>query len=240
MPRLYQGRDMRLSYVMWQKEVSPLIVVELLSPGTEDEDLGRRRSAPGKPPTKWQVYEQILQVPYYVIFSRYTEELQVFRLVRNRYQMVALTQEPLQIPKIKLSLGLWRGSYLGRNQLWLRWMTESGDLIAPATDEATEALLSEEKADFLRSLRAAEQEKAAAEQEKAEAQQQAAAAEREKAAAEREKAEAQQRAAAAEQEKAEAQQRAAAAEREKAEVQQQLEQLKALLQERGIDPDRQT
>ena len=246
-PRLYQGRDMRLSYVMWQENVSPLIVVELLSPGTEDEDLGRRRSAPGKPPTKWQVYEKILQVPYYVIFSRYTEELQVFRLVRNRYQMVALTQEPLQIPEIQLSLGLWRGSYLGRNQLWLRWMTESGDLIAPATDEATEALLSEEKADFLRRLRAAEQEKAAAEQEKAaaeqekaEAQQRAAAAEREKAAAEREKAEAQQRAAAAEQEKAEAQQRAAAAEREKAEVQQQLEQLKALLQERGINPDRQT
>ncbi len=130
-PRLYQGRDMRLSYVMWQEKISPLIVVELLSPGTEDEDLGLTTIAPGKPtvsldkhekivshtcqvtqPTKWHVYEQIMRVPYYVIYNRYTEELQVFRLVKNRYQMTALTQGRLLIPEIQLSLGLWRGRYL--------------------------------------------------------------------------------------------------------------------------------
>ena len=32
---------MRLSYVRWQERVDPLIVVELLSPGTEEEDLGQ-------------------------------------------------------------------------------------------------------------------------------------------------------------------------------------------------------
>ena len=168
-PRLYQGRDMRLSYVMWQEQVSPLIVVEFLSPGTEDEDLGRTTSGPGRPPTKWQVYEQILRVPYYVIFSRYTEELQVFRLVRNRYRMAALTQGRLWIPEIQLSLGLWRGDYMGYDQLWLRWMTETGDLITPATDAATET--------------AAQQRAEAAELEKAAAQQRAEAAELEKAAA---------------------------------------------------------
>jgi hypothetical protein len=92
------------------------------------------------------VYEQILRVPYYVIYSRYTEELQVFRLVRNRYRMAALTQGRLLIPEIKLSLGLWRGDYLGCDQLWLRWMTDKGDLIAPATDAATAATIEEEKA----------------------------------------------------------------------------------------------
>ncbi len=138
MPRLYQGRDMGLSYVMWDENVSPLIVVELLSPGTEDEDLGRTTSEPGRPPTKWQVYEQILRVPY-------TEELQVFRLVRNRYRMAALTQGGLLIPEIQLSLGLWRGDYMGCDQLWLRWMTDKGDLIAPATDAATKAAIEQEK-----------------------------------------------------------------------------------------------
>ena len=78
-PRRYQERDMRLSYVMWQEKVSPLIVMEFLSPGTEDEDLGRTTSTPGRPPTKWQLYEQILRVPYYVIFDRDTDELQVFQ-----------------------------------------------------------------------------------------------------------------------------------------------------------------
>jgi Uma2 family endonuclease len=30
--------------VVWQEEIAPYLVVELLSPGTEDEDLGRRLS----------------------------------------------------------------------------------------------------------------------------------------------------------------------------------------------------
>jgi Uma2 family endonuclease len=80
-PRLYEGRDMRLSYVVWQERVNPYVVVELLSPGTEKEDLGQTERAPGTPPTKWEVYEQILRVPYYVLFDRYTNNLRAFRLV---------------------------------------------------------------------------------------------------------------------------------------------------------------
>ncbi len=40
-PRLYDQRDLRRSYVMWQEERPPHVVVEFLSPGTEAEDLGR-------------------------------------------------------------------------------------------------------------------------------------------------------------------------------------------------------
>ncbi len=39
-PRLYDGTDLRSSYVIWQEGVDPFVVVELLSPGTEKEDLG--------------------------------------------------------------------------------------------------------------------------------------------------------------------------------------------------------
>jgi len=28
-----------------------------------------------QPPTKWEVYEQILKVPYYITFDRYTDNL---------------------------------------------------------------------------------------------------------------------------------------------------------------------
>ena len=125
-PRLYQERDMRLSYVIWQEKVSPFVVVELLSPGTEDDDLGRKKREPGRPPTKWFVYEQILKVPYYVVFSRYTSQMQAFHLVNNRYQPVNLTKGRLQIPQLELSLGLWTGSYRGIERLWLRWMTVDG------------------------------------------------------------------------------------------------------------------
>jgi Uma2 family endonuclease len=39
-PRLYHGQDLRNSYVVWQERHAPFVVVELLSPGTEAEDLG--------------------------------------------------------------------------------------------------------------------------------------------------------------------------------------------------------
>lgn len=52
-PRFYQGRELRLSYVVWQERVNPFVVVELLSPGTEKEDLGKTDRQEDRPPTKW-------------------------------------------------------------------------------------------------------------------------------------------------------------------------------------------
>lgn len=40
-PRLYDGHDLRRSYVVWQEGQAPAVVVEFLSPRTEREDLGR-------------------------------------------------------------------------------------------------------------------------------------------------------------------------------------------------------
>jgi len=50
------------------RRVRPAVAIELLSPGIQDEDLGRK--SPGKQPGKWKV-EQILGVPYYITFNRY-------------------------------------------------------------------------------------------------------------------------------------------------------------------------
>ncbi|MEH2324649.1 MAG: hypothetical protein V7K32_13990 [Nostoc sp.] len=52
-----QQQDLRLSYVIWQEGVDPfLVLVELLSPGTEQEDLGKTLPEVNRPPTKWEVY----------------------------------------------------------------------------------------------------------------------------------------------------------------------------------------
>ncbi|NER33697.1 MAG: Uma2 family endonuclease [Oscillatoria sp. SIO1A7] len=138
-PRLYQERDSRLSYVIWQEKVSPFVVIEFLPPGTEDEDLGNRTPQPGRPPLKWEVYEQILRVPYYVVFSRYTNEMQAFRLINNRYQPAPLTQGRLLVPELQLSLGLWQGVYRSLDRLWLRWMTLAGDVVSLDSEELIEA-----------------------------------------------------------------------------------------------------
>jgi len=127
--RLYNQNDLRLSYVIWQEEISPFVIIELLSPGTEKEDLGETEREIHRPPTKWEVYEQILQVPYYVVFNRYNNQLQAFHLLSGQYQELDLAESLILMPEIGLSLGLWQGQYEGINRLWLRWYDAEGKLI---------------------------------------------------------------------------------------------------------------
>ena len=140
-PRLYDDVDMRLSYVVWQEGVNPFVVVELLSPGTEKEDLGEideeklpteseevvdngqaiEPQTENKPPRKWEVYEQILRIPYYVVFSRYTNRLRAFKQEGAHYQELELQEPRVWMPELELGLGLWQGEYQGIERLWLRW-----------------------------------------------------------------------------------------------------------------------
>ena len=100
-----------MSYVTGQEGVNSLVIVELLSPATEKEDVGENtdeeklapqsRNVAGngqvlepetkeEPPRKWEVYEQILRVPIYAVFSRYTNKLRVFELKGGHYQKLEL------------------------------------------------------------------------------------------------------------------------------------------------------
>ncbi|MBD2363156.1 Uma2 family endonuclease [Anabaena minutissima FACHB-250] len=149
--KLYKGEDLRLSYVTWQEPANPFVVVELLSPGTEGEDLGNSPKVKNKPPSKWEVYEQILRVPYYIVFSRYTNELRAFQLVGGHYEPINLTQGRVLMPELGLSLGLWQGAFQDIDRLWLRWFTLTGELIPEPTEEvvvATErAIIAEQEAE---------------------------------------------------------------------------------------------
>jgi Uma2 family endonuclease len=160
-PRLYEQTDLRLSYVIWQERISPFAVVELASPGTEKEDLGETERAGERSPTKWEVYEQILRIPYYVVFNRYNDQLRAFCLEGDRYQELTLTEPRIWMPDIELGLGLWRGEYQGITRLWLRWYDAEGNWIL------TDAEAAEQKAE------AAEQKAALAQQEAATARQEA-------------------------------------------------------------------
>ena len=136
-PRLYEQREPRLSYVIWQEGVDPFVVVELLSPGTEQEDLGQTLRDATQPPTKWEVYEQIIRIPYYIVFDRYTDNLQAFRLEGSRYKVLELPQLRVWMPELELGLGLWRDSYQGIERQWLRWFDAAGNWIpTPAEREA--------------------------------------------------------------------------------------------------------
>jgi Uma2 family endonuclease len=137
--RLYGGQDLRLSYVIWQEGVVPTVVVELLSPGTEKEDLGQTPVPASGIPTKWQVYEQILRVPYYVVFDRYRNHLQAFQMVGDRYQPLNVSQQRVLIPAWERQLVVWQGNYGGSTRSWLRWVDVQGEVI-PTSEERAQAL----------------------------------------------------------------------------------------------------
>ena len=138
-PRMYENRDLRSSYVIWQEEVSPFIVVELLSPGTAKEDLGSYAEgieeeerletiepAYGNelPPRKWTVYEKILQVPHYIVFGRFADRPRYFKLINRKYREQPLDPDNprIWIPELGIGLGVWEGTFEGiARRKWLRW-----------------------------------------------------------------------------------------------------------------------
>jgi len=128
-PRLYEQRELRLSYVVWQEGVNPFVVVELLSPGTEKEDLGQTLREVNQPPTKWEVYERTLRVPFYIVFDRYTDQLRVFQLVGISYSELELSEPRVWMNDIQLGLGLWQGVYQGIDRIWLRWYDADGNWV---------------------------------------------------------------------------------------------------------------
>ena len=135
-PKLYGETELRLSYVVWQEGVSPFVAVELLSPGTENEDLGETEQKEGCPPPKWDVYESILKIPYYIIFDRYTDQLRVHQLKNGQYERLTLPDNKLWIPKLNLGIGVWNGIYEDRKRLWLRWFDENDEWIKTPSEQA--------------------------------------------------------------------------------------------------------
>ncbi|MGD1909045.1 MAG: Uma2 family endonuclease [Leptolyngbyaceae cyanobacterium] len=143
--------------MVWQEGGSPFVVAELISPGTEKEDLGQTERGEDGIPTKWEVYEQILRVPYYVVFDRYSNNLRAFQLVGGHYQQMGVAKLGVPITEWDLCLGLWQGCYQGIERSWLRWYKADGDLILTDSEQ----------------LEASEERAAAAEQQAIEAKQRA-------------------------------------------------------------------
>jgi Uma2 family endonuclease len=167
-PRLYEQRDLRRSYVLWQEGNPPTVVVEFLSPGTEAEDLGRfyegtaegseaealspaanvvgsngdHQVTKAKPPGKFEVYETRLRVPYYFVYSRFTQRLRYFKLEGGQYQEQLLSPEaPLVwLTDLEIGLGIWQGEFEGVTAAWLRWCDQEGNWLLTDTEQAQQQL----------------------------------------------------------------------------------------------------
>jgi Uma2 family endonuclease len=167
-PRLYDGEDLRRSYVVWHEGKSPDVIVEFLSTGTVAEDLGRffdqlsqidsgEAIAEGvvtdgdagevmgkeKPPGKLEVYENYLKVPHYIVYSRYTRRLRYFQWTDGQYQEQSLQpSNPLiWLEDLGVGLGIWQGKFDEVEGYWLRWCDLVGNWLLTDTELAESQIL---------------------------------------------------------------------------------------------------
>jgi Uma2 family endonuclease len=206
----FYDEELRPSYVLWDENVVPIFVLEVVSQNYRKEYT-----------TKLDEYEA-LGVLYYVIYSsrrRRKPHLEVHKLVNGKYEL----QEgnPVWLPEIGLGIGCERGNYCGVTREWMYWYDEQGQrYLTPAEQIKQET-------------QRAQQETQRAQQEAQRAQQETQRAQQETQRAQQEAQRAQQEAQRAQQEAQRAQQEAQRAQQEELRVQQLTEQLRAL----GIDPD---
>ncbi len=119
------GKD-RKSYTPQLEGDIPSVVMEFLS----ETDAGEYSVKRTYPPGKWFFYEQILQVPTYVIFDPATGLLEVYRLQAGRYELEIPDAEGRHwMADMGLFLGVWRGEKEERTGYWLRWWDEGGNLL---------------------------------------------------------------------------------------------------------------
>lgn len=119
--------EVKRSYTPRLQGDIPAIVMEFLS----DTEGGEYSSKPTYPPGKWFFYEQILQVPNYIIFEPDSGILEVYQLDNSgRYELqTANENNRYWIAQTQLSLGVWEGIRENRTGYWLRWWNENGELL---------------------------------------------------------------------------------------------------------------
>ena len=111
----FYDEELRPSYVLWDENVMPLFVLEVVSPTYRKEYT-----------TKLDTY-QALGVLYYVIYSsrrRRKPHLEVHKLVNGKYELQS--GHPVWMPEIGLGIGCERGNYSGVTREWLYWYDADG------------------------------------------------------------------------------------------------------------------
>jgi Uma2 family endonuclease len=134
----------RRSYTPHREGNPVAIVMEFLS----DEDGSEYSVRPTYPYGKLYFYEQILQVPLYIIFDPIALFLEVRCLQDDRYvSQSANDQGRYWVSELQLFLGIWQGLRVGITTHWLRWWDADGNLLLWGAEKAEqEAARAEQEA----------------------------------------------------------------------------------------------
>lgn len=119
-------KRLRKSWVVWEEQKGPDVVIELLSESTAAVDKGKKK----------QIYQDQLRVPEYFWYDPFTEELAGFSLQHGVYEpIVPDTQGRLMSQVLKLMLIRWEGMYREVHARWLRWATLEGVVLPTKAEQ---------------------------------------------------------------------------------------------------------
>ena len=109
-------------YFVWEFGKPPEVVIEIVSNKIGDE-LG----------DKLKTYEH-MRVSYYIVYDPTQQlgekQLRIYELVGRRFRETSETW----LEQVELGLTLWEGEFEGRQDTWLRWCYQDGNIL-PTGDE---------------------------------------------------------------------------------------------------------
>ncbi|PSF38945.1 hypothetical protein C7H19_02505 [Aphanothece hegewaldii CCALA 016] len=114
-PRIID-EDLRLSYLLWEEEKLPILVLEVVS-----------QTRRGEYTTKKDFYQE-MGILYYVIHNplrKRKQKLEVYKLINGKYEL--LNGEAVWFTEIGIGIKRERGTYQGVMREWLYWMDEHGN-----------------------------------------------------------------------------------------------------------------
>jgi Uma2 family endonuclease len=113
-PRIID-EDLRLSYLLWEEQAVPILVLEVVS-----------QTRRGEYTTKKNFYAE-MGVLYYVVYNplrKRKPKLEVYQLEKGQYQLLA--GEPIWLSNLGLGIGREVGIYQGITREWLYWYDDQG------------------------------------------------------------------------------------------------------------------
>lgn len=138
------GERGRLSYVLWQEKVMPILSLEVISEkyNREYEDK--------------LIDYQTLGVLYYAIYNPFSgrrgkfknrQRLEIYRLTAGKYELLSIENNRVWLPEINLALGYENGEHIAWYREWLYWYDASGDRYLTANERAlkSEAIAIQER-----------------------------------------------------------------------------------------------
>ncbi|MDJ0658031.1 MAG: Uma2 family endonuclease [Crocosphaera sp.] len=127
-PAIVPDGFLRLSYVLWEEQKVPTVVLEVVS--------HKRR----KEYTEKKYFYAQMAVLYYVIYNplrKRKPRLEVYQLNSGEYEL--LQSEPVWLAEINLGIGREIGIYQGVEREWLYWYNKEGKRYLTPQEEAKKA-----------------------------------------------------------------------------------------------------